>query len=278
VQFADRLSPLFARMQEGRVDPAARRNEAMNMALIEAGLRIASSRNPSLAGAIGEGAAPAVQAYSQQLGQIRQDQRQDLRDELQGALAQNQNDYYRGRLSQQEFATRQQMIIERLRQDREDTRTGLREAGATARNAATVAAADRPPEAARLFRAAMGRDPRPGNQEDLAILYRLNERYDPARATAPAEIRGAGAMARSIQDAINSDRSIQMMRIQRADLERRPNRTQAQDQELAALLERIGTAEQAIEQRFLRLGSGAGGLPMSDRPVGSGAVVQAPLR
>jgi hypothetical protein len=85
-------------------------------------------------------------------------------------------------------------------------------------------------------------------------------------------------MARSIQDAINSDRSIQMMRIQRADLERRPNRTQAQDQELAALLERIGTAELAIEQRYLRLGSGAGGLPMSDRPVGSGAVVQPPPR
>jgi hypothetical protein len=189
VQFADRLSPLFARMQEGRVDPAARRNEAMNMALIEAGLRIASSRNPSLAGAIGEGAAPAVQAYSQQLGQIRQDQRQDLRDELQGALAQNQNDYYRGRLSQQEFATRQQMIIERMRQTGEDRRTGQREEGANARNAATIAAGGRPPDAVRLFNAAMGRDPRPGNQEDLAILYRLNERYDPARTTVPAESR-----------------------------------------------------------------------------------------
>jgi hypothetical protein len=257
-------------MQEGRVDPSARRNEAMNMALIEAGLRIASSRNPSLAGAIGEGAAPAVQAYSQQLGQIRQDQRQDLRDELQGALAQNQNDYYRGRLSQQDFATRQAMIIERLRQDREDTRTGLREAGATARNAATIAGQREPANVQELR-----------HLEDLRVNNPAA--YDAAMrarqtGVASAEIRGSAAMARSIQDAINSDRSIQMMRIQRADLERRPNRTQAQDQELAALLERIGTAELAIEQRYLRLGSGAGGLPMSDRPVGSGAVVQPPPR
>jgi hypothetical protein len=270
VQFTDRLSPLFARMQEGRVDPAARRNEAMNMALIEAGLRIASSRNPSLAGAIGEGAAPAVQAYSQQLGQIRQDQRQDLRDELQGALAQNQNDYYRGRLSQQEFATRQAMIIERLRQDREDTRTGLREAGATARNAATIAG-----------------QREPANVQELRYLedLRVNNpaAYDAAMrarqtGVASAEIRGSAAMARSIQEAINSDRSIQMMRIQRTQLESTPNRTQAQERELANLLGRINAAELAIEQRYLRLGSGAGGLPVSDRPVGSGPVVQPPPR
>jgi hypothetical protein len=133
VQFADRLSPLFERMQEGRVDPATRRNEALNMALIEAGLRIAGSRNPSLMGAIGEGALPAVQSYGQQLGQIRTDQRADLRDELQAALAQNQNDYQRGRLSQQEYATNQQMIIARMNQDRQDRRASMAAARAPER-------------------------------------------------------------------------------------------------------------------------------------------------
>lgn len=125
VQFTDRLSPLFERLQEGRVDPATRRNEALNMALIEAGLRIAGSRNPSLMGAIGEGALPAVQSYGQQLGQIRTDQRADLRDELQAALVQNQNDYQRGRLSQQQYATNQQMIIARMNQEGLNRRSAM---------------------------------------------------------------------------------------------------------------------------------------------------------
>ena len=231
----------------------------MNMALIEAGLRIASSRNPSLAGAIGEGAAPAVQAYSQQLGQIRQDQRQDLRDELQGALAQNQNDYYRGRLSQQEFATRQQMIIERLRQDREDTRTGMRETGATARNAATVAAADRPPEAARLFRAAMGRDPRPGNQEDLAILYRLNERYDPARTTVPAENRAEIAASREAVAALSNP---QLRRDTRMNLMRSGTSNPTEEQINEAILGTLSAARAAAQGGAARtppLTAGPGG-------------------
>lgn len=91
----------------------------MNMALMEAGLRIAGSNSPRIAGAIAEGGIPALQGFSQQAAQIRQDQRQDLRDELQTAIAQNQNDFQRGRLSQQEFATRQQYLLgmARLRQD-----------------------------------------------------------------------------------------------------------------------------------------------------------------
>lgn len=118
-QIPDRLDPILQRIRDGRTDGEARRSEAMNMALIEAGLRIAGSNSPRLAGAISEGGVPALQAFSQQASQIRQDQRQDLRDELQTAIAQNQNDFQRGRLSQQEFATRQQYLLgmARLRQD-----------------------------------------------------------------------------------------------------------------------------------------------------------------
>jgi hypothetical protein len=92
-------------MKSMRTDPAARRNEALNMSLIEAGLRIAASNNPRLAGAIGEGATPAVQAYSQQLGQIRQDQRADIKDEL--SIAQNNlaRAYYAGQITATQFRT-----------------------------------------------------------------------------------------------------------------------------------------------------------------------------
>jgi hypothetical protein len=151
-------------MQEGRVDPATRRNEALNMALIEAGLRIAGSRNPSLMGAIGEGALPAVQSYGQQLGQIRTDQRADLRDELQAALAQNQNDYQRGRLSQQEYATNQQMIIARMNQDRLDRRASM--AAARAPERMTFAQYQAlPPEQRAIYDQFRGTAPRGGNTE-----------------------------------------------------------------------------------------------------------------
>ena len=267
VQFTDRLSPLFERMREGRIDPAARRNEAMNMALVEAGLRIASSRNPSLAGAIGEGAAPAVQSYSQQLGQIRQDQRQDIRDELQGALAQNQNDYYRGRLSQQEFATRQQMLIERLRQDREDVRTGQREEGANARNAATIAGANRLPDAARLFEYAMGRPPRPGNQEDLATMFRLNERYDPARTTVPAENRAEIAASREAVAALSNP---QLRRETRMNLMRSGTTNPTEDQITEAILGTLAAARGATAQggagRTAPLSPGSGGAQVYTPP------------
>jgi hypothetical protein len=97
--FPDTMAPLRERMQQDRVDPAARRGEALNMALIEAGLRIAGSRNPSLAGAIGEGATPAVQSYGQQLGQIRTEQRQALRDEAELAKQEVNRQFAIGRIS-----------------------------------------------------------------------------------------------------------------------------------------------------------------------------------
>lgn len=151
----DRLSSVLNRINEGRTDPATRRSEAMNMALMEAGLRIAGSNSPRLAGAISEGGVPALQAFSQQTAQIRQDQRQDLRDELQTAIAQNQNDFQRGRLSQQEYATRMNYLLGIRREQGEDRRAGMREAGADARAARAEAAAtaryNAPPEAQRLW-------------------------------------------------------------------------------------------------------------------------------
>ncbi len=99
----DTTGELRGRLQQDRVDPAARRNEALNMALIDAGLRIASSRNPSLLGAIGEGAAPAVQGYAQQLGQVRQEQRQAQQDELELAKQDASRRFAIGQLTANEY-------------------------------------------------------------------------------------------------------------------------------------------------------------------------------
>jgi hypothetical protein len=97
--FPDMMGGLRERMQKERIDPAARKNEAINLALVEAGLRMAASKNPSFLGAVGEGAAPAVQSYTQQAGQIRAEQRQGLRDEMDLAKQEITRQYMVGQIS-----------------------------------------------------------------------------------------------------------------------------------------------------------------------------------
>lgn len=94
---------LMNRLREGRTNEPERRREAQSNALVEAGLRIAASNNPRLAGAIGEGALPAVQGYNQQRAQIRQDQRADLQSEMAAAQADIQRRYMAGQLSATEY-------------------------------------------------------------------------------------------------------------------------------------------------------------------------------
>lgn len=134
--FPDGLGSIRDRMREERVDPAARRSEAVNMALIEAGLRIAGSRNPSLIGAIGEGALPAVQSYSQQLGQIRGEQRQARQDELELAKQDTNRQFAIGQISAAEYRSRMDNINANIR-------ANAQERGANARLAASEAAAER---------------------------------------------------------------------------------------------------------------------------------------
>jgi hypothetical protein len=134
--FPDGLGGIRDRMREERVDPAARRSEAVNMALIEAGLRIAGSRNPSLIGAIGEGALPAVQSYSQQLGQIRGEQRQARQDELELAKQDTNRQFAIGQISAAEYRSRMDNINRNIQ-------VNAQERGANARLAASEAAAER---------------------------------------------------------------------------------------------------------------------------------------
>ena len=60
---------------------------------------MAASKNPSFLGAVGEGAAPAVQSYTQQAGQIRAEQRQGLRDEMDLAKQEITRQYMVGQIS-----------------------------------------------------------------------------------------------------------------------------------------------------------------------------------
>jgi hypothetical protein len=104
--FPNSLAALRAELEKGRTNPEERRREAQNLALVEAGLRMAASRNPSFLGSIGEGATPAVQSYAQQLNQIRQDERQDIRDRFSLEQANLQRMYALGQISAAEYRTR----------------------------------------------------------------------------------------------------------------------------------------------------------------------------
>lgn len=131
---------LMDRLRASRSNEGERRQEAQRNALIEAGLRIAASNNPRLAGAIGEGALPAVQSYNQQLGELRRDQRAELQQEMAAAQADIQRRYMAGQLSAAEYrsamdmtgrreiaqmqiaAQRAQSGASEARQDRRDSR------------------------------------------------------------------------------------------------------------------------------------------------------------
>ena len=130
---------LLDRIKASRTNEGERRSEARRMALVEAGLRIAASRNPSLAGAIGEGAAPAVQSYNQQISQIRQDQNADITRELSIAEADLRRRYMAGQISASELQ-RQTQMIEIAARERQSLRT---EAGANARAGASLSRAER---------------------------------------------------------------------------------------------------------------------------------------
>ena len=104
--FPNNLAALREDLEKGRTNPQERRREAQNLALMEAGLRMAASKNPSFLGSIGEGAAPAVQSYGQQLGQIRQDERQDIRDRFSLEQANLQRMYALGQISAAEYRSR----------------------------------------------------------------------------------------------------------------------------------------------------------------------------
>lgn len=133
--FPDAMGGIRQRLSEMRTDPAARKNEAINMALIEAGLRMAGSNNPRLIGALSEGAVPAVQGYSRELGQIRQEQRQDIRDEMAVAKSDLERMYAIGQISASEYRTRMQELGAAAR-------AAASESGANARLLASERAAD----------------------------------------------------------------------------------------------------------------------------------------
>lgn len=186
--FPDNSARIREQMRELRVDPAARKNEAMNLALIEAGLRIAASKNPSLIGSIGEGAVPAVQSYGQQLGQIRAEQRAGLRDEMMLAKSEVERMYAIGQINASERRT----MMQEIGADR-------RAATALAAQAQQNAMRERG-EQDRLHRLERGEELRFDRERQLQELRgRQAQELEAFRAgNRPADVSGAAARSATI--------------------------------------------------------------------------------
>ena len=221
--FADGIGALRERAQQERVDPAARRNEAVNMALIEAGLRIAGSRNPSLVGAIGEGALPAVQSYGQQLGQIRTEQRQARQDEMELAKQELNRQFAVGQISASELRAR----LAEVSADR-------RLSAQLAQQGAIAARQERSAED-RLNRDLTARreqarlEGRMSFAEYMALPAEQREFYDRMHGRGRADVAGLSEAMRTVQQSITEiQRQIPTTpRDQRAALETRLREEQA---------------------------------------------------
>jgi len=247
--FPNAMGGIRDRMREERVDPAARRGEAVNMALIEAGLRIAGSRNPSLAGAIGEGALPAVQSYGQQLGQIRTEQRQARQDELELAKQEVNRQFAIGQISAAEH------------------RNTISELGANARLRHQLAAEAIRSERANAAQAAIA-DRQAAAQTSItnrAIqIEEMRERRNREAAERQEEARARAAIAADVTRQLQTPGAMDMLRAQLRAQRIRENPSErnpvVRDEDVENyLLGRALRARQAALQYSLPGSAGAGG-------------------
>ena len=102
------------KMKEGLGD---KKDRAVGLALLEAGLRIAGSQSPNLSGAIGE-AAPALQTFTKSLDQIDDDRKNIINSKLK--LVQAQQAELRGKKDDAREALRDARQFNKDIQDREE--------------------------------------------------------------------------------------------------------------------------------------------------------------
>jgi hypothetical protein len=228
---------LMDRIRDSRTNEGDRRREAQNMALLEAGLRIAGSNNPSFLGAIGEGAAPAAQTYAQQLSQIRQDRRSDIQTDLAVAQADLQRRYMAGQISAAELQRQVQMLDINAR----------REASLRAERNAAGRLADADSRAERLERLRTERD---------------NTRYEQGLDRAQAE-RTAQEVNKALMDQATRGAA-------RVALRGTNPRAEITDAQIDSYIENRVTG--MMDRAYAR----ARGLPTSTTPRDNASVVQPP--
>jgi hypothetical protein len=93
-------------MERERVNPATERENARNMALLQAGLAIAGGTSPHFAQNLAAGAIPAMQSYQTQVTNLRKEGRDELKAQFDLARADVEAQYHQGMLNEHQLKTR----------------------------------------------------------------------------------------------------------------------------------------------------------------------------
>jgi len=78
------------------------RKDAVNTALMQAGLAMMASKDPNALGSLGQGGLRGLEAYTQEMREGRQGERQSIQDEITVRRAQTEEAYRRGIITNQE--------------------------------------------------------------------------------------------------------------------------------------------------------------------------------
>jgi hypothetical protein len=108
--FPDTTAPLREELRNSRTNPAREREEARNMALLQAGLAIAGGTSPHFAQNLA-GAIPAIQGYQQQSREINKARREEIRDEIKAAEHELTRMKAAGEITAHEFTAASHMLL-----------------------------------------------------------------------------------------------------------------------------------------------------------------------
>lgn len=104
------FNQILERMRRGETDQVQARQDARNMALIQAGLAIAGGTSPHFATNLA-GAIPHLQNYQTRVSDIRKEGREELKNQFDLAKADLEAQFNQGRLTQEEYRTQMQRVI-----------------------------------------------------------------------------------------------------------------------------------------------------------------------
>ncbi len=160
-----RFAALRRQIEEGRGSSADARREAQNLALIEAGLKIAGSQSPHFAAALGEGAG-AVGSYARQVSDIRKGDRENVGTQIALENAETTEAYRRDSVAADRDRTAAQERIAEANNRTQLQAAGMRLGGGGSNR-------DSMDGAIRNYKAVYGVDYDPSNEDHRRNLFNI---------------------------------------------------------------------------------------------------------
>lgn len=196
------LNSIMERMERERVNPAAERENARNMALLQAGLAIAGGTSPHFAQNLA-GAVPAIQGYQTQMTNLRKEGRDELKAQFDLAKADVEAQYHQGMLTEHQRKTALDYL------SNQET-NAVRQRIATENNAAQIQAArisaggrDRPTDLGNHVRALMEANPTMSQADAYGIAVKAQRGGDTSDTRNNAAALGRAATQLAANETYN---------------------------------------------------------------------------